>query len=74
MTYEKLARPLRRTRCGRGIHDRLRDNGSDDGSPDELRRDFRARDDRDAVHHLRVLRQRAAMLAGFKNAVGDLGC
>jgi dolichol-phosphate mannosyltransferase len=72
MTYEKLAGlfagPLRLWQYTIVFVD----DGSDDGSPEELRA-IRARDERvRVITFTRNFGQMAAMLAGFKNAVGDL--
>jgi len=71
LTYEKLARLLDEQLAGWRYSIVFVDDGSDDGSLEELRA-IRARDDRvTVISFTRNFGQMAAMLAGFKHAQGD---
>jgi len=72
LTYEKLARLMDEELAGWRYTMVFVDDGSDDGSLEELRA-IRARDERVTVISLtRNFGQMAAMLAGFKHASGDI--
>ena len=72
LTYEKLAHLVGRELAGWRCSMVFVDDGSDDGSLEELRA-IRARDERvTVISFTRNFGQMAAMLAGFRHAVGDV--
>jgi len=72
VTYENLARLVGAELAGWRYSMVFVDDGSDDGSLDELRA-IRARDERvTVISFTRNFGQMAAMLAGFKHASGDV--
>ena len=72
LTYEKLARLMGAELAGWQYSMVFVDDGSDDGSLEELQA-IRARDTRvTVISFTRNFGQMAAMLAGFKHAVGDV--
>jgi dolichol-phosphate mannosyltransferase len=72
LTYEKLAHLVGHELAGWRYSMVFVDDGSDDGSLEELRA-IRARDERvTVISFTRNFGQMAAMLAGFKHAAGDV--